>query len=66
RAVRELFAQLNLPSSFEDLGGSGADIPAVLDAAGINKDDGVGCYVSFSRHGCEVLLSLILTSVADL
>ena len=66
RAVKELFTKLNLPSSFEDFGGSGADIPAILDAAGIKKDDGIGCYVSFSRHGCEVLLSLILTSVADL
>lgn len=64
RAVRDLFAEFKLPSSFADLGGSGEDIPRILKALRLEKDDTIGSYVKFDRTGCEVLLSMVLTSKA--
>lgn len=64
RAVRELFAEFDLPSSFESLGGSGDDIPLILDALHLEEHDTIGSYVKFNRTGCEVLLSMVLTAKA--
>lgn len=65
KAVRALFRELGLPSSYEDLGGSGADINKILDALKLGDHETIGSYVKFNRTKCEALLSLVLTASAE-
>ncbi len=58
--LRELFKEVGLPATFEDLGGSGEDIPLILDIAGLKDGIEIGSYLKLDRDHAQALLSLIL------
>lgn len=58
--LRQLFDSLGLPRCFEDLGGSGADIPLIMQALDLKEGERIGSYVKLSRADCEVILSIVL------
>lgn len=61
--LRALFRRAGIPSKLEDLGGSGADIPLILDKLipkGSQKT--IGVYVKLRRTDCEVIFSLLQIS----
>jgi alcohol dehydrogenase YqhD (iron-dependent ADH family) len=62
--MRRTFRSLGLPSSFEDLGGSGEDISRLLDIAGLREGAAVGTYEKLNRDRCEAMLSLVLLEKA--
>ncbi len=62
--VRRIFKDLGLPSGFEALGGSGADIARLLDIAGLRDGAAIGTYEKLNRDRCEAMLSLVLVEKA--
>ena len=57
---REFIEKTELPNSFEDIGGSGADIPKLLEIIDVSSGGDLAPGVKFDRTGVEILLSLIL------
>lgn len=61
--LRALFRRAGIPSRLEDLGGSGADIPLILDKLiPRGSQESIGVYIKLHRIDCEVILSLLQTS----
>lgn len=60
KRLRQFISQAGLPKNFEDLGGSGADIPRILDLIDMSSGGFLSPGVKFDRNGVEILLSLIL------
>ncbi|MGN0908531.1 MAG: iron-containing alcohol dehydrogenase [Succinivibrio sp.] len=62
--VRRIFSQMGLPTGFEQFGGSGEDIPRLLDIAGLKDGAALGTYEKLNRDRCEAMLSLVLMEKA--
>ncbi len=60
KRLRQFISQAGLPKTFEDLGGSGADIPRLLDLIDMSSGGFLSPGVKFDKDGVEILLSLIL------
>ncbi|MDO5352002.1 MAG: iron-containing alcohol dehydrogenase [Succinatimonas sp.] len=60
KRLRQFISQSGLPKTFEDLGGSGADIPKLLELIDMSSGGLLSPGVKFDKTGVEILLSLIL------
>lgn len=60
KAIKDVVKELGLPTSLQDLHGSGQDIKLILNKAGFPEVDTIGDFEKLNKLDCEVILSLAI------